>query len=65
MLKHMPDDALKTYDEILVYCKKAVKLGNYVHRHPNTTDNSRIDDRIDKFHDLLGKKRYTEYLQEF
>ena len=61
MLKHMPDDALKTYDETLLYSKTAVKLANNVHRRPNNTDNSRthdnLDDRIDKFHDLLGKKK--------
>ena len=62
MLKHMPDDALKTYDEtLLLYSKKAVKLVNNVDRPPNNTDNSRtddnLDDRIDKFHDLLGKKK--------
>ena len=61
MLKHMPDDALKTYDETLLYSKTAIKLANNVHRRPNNTDNSRtddnLDDRIDKFHDLLGKKK--------
>ena len=65
MLKHMPGDALKIYDKKLLYSKKAVKLANNVNRRPNNTDNSRtddnLDDRIDKFHDLLGKKRYTEY----
>ena len=57
----MPDDALKTYDETLLYSKTAIKLANNVHRRPNNTDNSRtddnLDDRIDKFHDLLGKKK--------
>ena len=66
MLKHMPDDALKTYGETLLYSKKAIKLGINVDGHPNDIDNSRTDDNlndlIDKFHDLLGKKRYTEYL---
>ena len=61
MLKHMPDDALKTYDETLLYSKTAIKLANNVHRRPNNTDNSstddNLDDRIDKFHDLLGKKK--------
>ena len=65
MLKHMLDDALKAYDKTL-YSKKAVKLANNVDRRPNNTDNNRagnnLDDWIDKFHDLLGKKRYTEYL---
>ena len=65
MLKHMPDGALKTCDKTL-YCKKAVKLANIVDRSPNNTDNSRtddnLDDRIDQFHDLLSRKRYTEHL---
>ena len=64
MLKHMLDDALKAYDETL-YSKKAVKLANNVDRGPNNTDNNRVgnnlDDWIDKFYDLLGKKIYTEY----
>ena len=64
MLKHMPDDALKTYDKTLLYSKKAVKLANNVDRLPNNTDNSRtddnLDDRIDKFHDLLGKKKICQ-----
>ena len=60
MLKHMPEDTLKTYDETLLYSKKAVKLANNVDRYHNNTGNSRtddnLDDQIDKFHDLLGKK---------
>ena len=60
MLKHMPDEALKTYDKTLLYSKKAVKLANNVDRRPNNTDNSRtddnLDDQINKFHDLQGKK---------
>ena len=66
MLKHMPEDTLKKYDETLLYSKKAVKLANNVDRYHNNTGNNRtddnLDDQIDKFHDLLGKKRYTEYL---
>ena len=62
MLKHVSGDALKTCDETLLYSKKAVKLANKVDRRPENTHNSRIDnnldDRIDKFHDLLGKKIY-------
>ena len=61
MLKHIPGDAIRTCDETLLYSKKAVKLANKVDRRPNNTHNSRtdnnLDDRIDKFHDLLGKKR--------
>ena len=61
MLKYMPDDALKTYDITLSYIKKTVKLANNIDRRPNNTGNSRIDnnldDRIDKFHYLLGKKK--------
>ena len=61
MLKHMADDALKTYDITLLYIKKTVKLANNIDRRPNNTSNSRtdnnLDDRIDKFHDLLGKKK--------
>ena len=61
MLKHMPDDAWKTSWNIIIYSKKAVKLANNVDRRPNNTDNSRTDnnleDQIDKFHDLLGKKK--------
>ena len=53
--KHMPDDALKTYDETLLYSKKAAKLANNVDRGPSNTNNSRngdnLDNRIDKFHD--------------
>ena len=64
MLKHMPDDVLKTYDETLLYSKMAVKLAKNVDRSPNNTPNNRtdddLDDRIDEFHYLLGKKRYTE-----
>ena len=60
MLKHMPEDTLKTYDETLLYSKKAVKLANNVDRYHKNTGNSRtdnnLDDQIDKFHDLLGKK---------
>ena len=60
MLKHIPDEALKTYDKTLLYSKKAVKLANNVDRRPNNTDNSRtddnLDDQINKFHDLQGKK---------
>ena len=60
MLRHMPDEALKTYDKTLLYSKKAVKLANNVDRRPNNTDNSRtddnLDDQINKFHDLQGKK---------
>ena len=56
----MPDEALKTYDKTLLYSKKAVKLANNVDRRPNNTDNSRtddnLDDQINKFHDLQGKK---------
>ena len=52
----------------MLYSKKAVKLANNVDRCPNNTDNSRTDDnldnQIDKFH-LLGRKRYTEHLQDF
>ena len=64
MLKHMPDEALKTYDASLL---SVVKQANNVDRRPKNTDNTRtdnnLDDRIDKFHDLLGKrKRYAEYL---
>ena len=55
LLKHMPDDALKTYDETLLYSKKAVKLANNVDICPSNTNNSRngdnLDNRIDKFHD--------------
>ena len=62
MLKHMPTDALKTYDKTLLYCQKAVKLANNVDTRPNNTDNSRtgdkLDDRIDKLHFFLGKKIY-------
>ena len=60
-VKYVPDDALKTNDEILLYSKKAVKVMNNVGRGPNNTENSRTDDnldnRIDKFHDLLTKKK--------
>ena len=60
MLKHMPDGALKTYDKTLLYSKKAVQLANNVDRRPNNTGNSRtddnLDDQINKFHDLQGKK---------
>ena len=54
MFKHMPNDALKTYDKTLLYSQKAVKLANNVDTRPNNTDNSRtddnLDDRIDKLH---------------
>ena len=60
MLKHMPDEALKTQDETLSYSKKDAKLANDVDRRPNNTENSRtdnnLDDRINNFHDLSGKK---------
>ena len=56
----MPDGALKTYDKTLLYSKKAVQLANNVDRRPNNTGNSRtddnLDDQINKFHDLQGKK---------
>ena len=59
MLKYMLDDALKTYEETL-YSIKVVKPANNFDGCPNNTDNSRTDvnlnDRIDKFHNLLGKK---------
>ena len=57
MFKHMPDDALKTYGDTLLYSKKAVKLASTAERHPNNTDNSRTDNnldyRIDTFHDYI------------
>ena len=57
----MPDDALKAYDEILLYSKKAVKPANNVDRCPNITENSKTDDnldnRVEKFQDLLGKRK--------
>ena len=60
MLKYMLDDALKTYEETL-YSIKVVKPANNFDGCPNNTDNSRTDvnlnDRIDKFHNLLGKKK--------
>ena len=59
MLKYMLDDALKTYEETL-HSIKVVKPANNFDGCPNNTDNSRTDvnlnDRIDKFHNLLGKK---------
>ena len=68
MLKYMPDDALKTY-ETLLYSKKALKLVNSVDRPTKNTDNSRtdenLDDQIDKFHDLLGKKNPKNTLKIF
>ena len=61
MLKHMPDDALKTYDEKFLYSKNAIKLAINADRRPNNIDNSRTDvnlnKRIDKFQDLLSKKK--------
>ena len=60
MLKYMLDDALKTYEETL-YSIKVVKPANNFDGCPNNTDNSRTDvnlnDRMDKFHNLLGKKK--------
>ena len=60
MLKYMLDDALKTYEETL-YSIKVVKPANNFDGCLNNTDNSRTDvnlnDRIDKFHNLLGKKK--------
>ena len=68
MLKYMPDDAWKTYETVL-YSKKAVKLVNNGDRPTNNTDNSRtdenLDDQIDKFHDLLGKKNPKNTLKTF
>ena len=61
MLKHMPDDALKTYGETFLCSKNAIKLAINADRRPNNIDNSRTDvnlnKRIDKFQDLLGKKK--------
>ena len=60
MLKYMLDDALKTYEETL-YSIKVVKPANNFDGCPNNTGNSRTDvnlnDRIDKFHNLLVKKK--------
>ena len=57
----MPDDALKTYDETFLYTKNAIKLAINADRRPNNIDNSRTDvnlnKRIDKFQDLLSKKK--------
>ena len=54
------------HGQTLLYSKKTIKRGINVDRRPNDIGNSRTDnnlnDRIDKFNDLLGKKRYTEYL---
>ena len=47
MIKYMPDDSLKTYDETLLCSKKAVKLTNNVDRRPNNTDKSTADDNLD------------------
>ena len=64
MFKHMPNDALKTYDKTL-YNQKAVKLANNVGTRSNNTDNSRtddkLDDRIDKFI-FFREKKHTECL---
>ena len=60
MLKYMLDDALKTYEETLHSIKVVIPANNFDGR-PNNNDNSRADvnlkDRIDKFHNLLGKKK--------
>lgn len=60
MLKYMLDDALKTYEETLYSIKVVIPANNF-DGSPNNNDNSRADvnlkDRIDKFHNLLGKKK--------
>ena len=65
-VKTYPSWRIKNIWRNVVISKKAVKLANNVDRRPNSTDNSwtdnNLDDWIDKFHDLLGKKGYTEYL---
>ena len=62
MLKHMPNDALKTFDEKLLYSRKLIKLSGNNDRRPNndndadnrTDDN--LTDRLDKFSDLISKE---------
>ena len=65
----MPDDALKAYDSTLLYSKKAVKLANNVDRCLNITDNSKTDNnldyRVEKFQDLLGKRKIYRIFLRF
>ena len=62
MLKHIPNDALKTFDEKLLYSRKLIKLSGNNDRRPNNdndadnrTDDS-LTDRLDKFSDLISKE---------
>ena len=68
----MPKKALETYDETLLYNREAVKLSGNNDRCPNNdntkkkkkknrTDDS-LENRIDKFSNLINKKKSTEYL---
>ena len=65
MLKHMPDKALKTYDETYYYTvKKLFKLAKVLTGLLKilTTQNQNVGNRKTNFMIYQTKKRYIEYL---
>ena len=63
MLKYMPDKALETYENTLLYSKKPLTLPNNNGRRLNNNNdaNNRTDnnlaDQLEKFSDFISKKK--------
>ena len=71
MLKHMPEKTIKTFQNTLLYIKKAVVLKNNNGRRENNNNdlkrrsNNNIANRITKFAGEIKKKKFIEYLFNF